>query len=105
MNGYRGSFSRGKFRDKMTRMSHARNRQIQAGPTPNYGPILPEIRRRVTIEDFDFCHRTVVVNLYKSPRIDCYMVEIGGEIINGRAGWSTALEIIRALFTRVRVFD
>jgi hypothetical protein len=84
-------------------MSHARNRQIQDGPAPDYPPPLPELRRQVIIRDFDFGERELVVSLYKCPRIDCYMVEIGGEIINKRAGWSTALEIVRKEFSRLRV--
>ena len=84
-------------------MSHGRNQQITEGPAIEYPPALPELRRRVIIRDFDFGERELVVNLYRCPRIDCYMVEIDGEIVDGRAGWSTALEIIRGKFPRLRM--
>lgn len=88
----------------------ARQRAMQAGrdrarrerAAPEYPPALPELRRRITVEDFDFGRRVVVVELYRTRRLDCYRVEIDGKRVPGRYGWARVLAMVRARFLRVR---
>lgn len=81
-------------------------RQIAEGPAPDYPPDLPELRRRITIEDFDFGYVKEVIDLHKSERIDSYKMVVDGTVIKHgnteRIGWSRVLEKIRMAFPRVR---
>lgn len=85
----------------------ARWREIQAQkklelPAPKYPFEPPEIRRRIIVEDYDLGetvrHEFV---LYRSDRIDCYLVEVDNQIIHGRKGWSKVLEMVRQAFIRM----
>jgi len=87
---------------KYNAMRGARLRQIEEGPAPDYPRNLPECRRRIVIEDFDFGLVRHEINLYKSPRIDCYRMEVDGIIIATRIGWAKALEKARKSFLRVQ---
>lgn len=61
----------------------------------------PELRRRITIEDFDGREPTLhVVELHRTPRIDSYRVVLDGEEVGPRIGWSNALSMLRTLFQR-----
>jgi hypothetical protein len=74
-------------------------------PQPDYPPILPELRRKIIVEDYDFSE--VVrheILLYRTNRIDCYRVEIDGQELSKRMGWARVLEKIRKAFIRVSKF-
>ena len=86
---------------KYNAMRAARLRQIAEGPSPNYPSILPELRRRIIIENFDFGEVRHKIDLYKSNRIDCFRMEVDGVIISERIGWSRVLERTRKAFLRV----
>lgn len=49
-------------------------------PAPDYPPILPDLRRRIVIEDWDFGHRVHVLELHRTSRIDCYRVVADGQL-------------------------
>jgi len=71
------------------------------GPTPDCPHNLPECRRRIIIEDFDFGSVRHEINLFKTLRIDYYRMEVDGAIIKEHIGWTKVLEIIRKSFLRV----
>jgi hypothetical protein len=74
-----------KFNERMERASAERARLRLGGPAPDYPPNLPELRRRIVVEDFDL--GGVVrheLRLYRSGRVDCYVVEVDGARLPGR---------------------
>jgi hypothetical protein len=75
-------------------------------PRPRIPPELPRLRRRVVIEDFDL--GGVVrheIYLYRSSRVDCYLVEVDGRRLPGRCGRARVLELARKAFVRVQAPD
>lgn len=70
-------------------------------PSPEYPPILPELRRRIVIEDFDFGHRVHVLELHRTSRIDCYRVVADGREWKRRMGWSKILTGLRKALPRL----
>ncbi|HDZ62550.1 MAG TPA: hypothetical protein ENH40_05335 [Nitrospirae bacterium] len=93
---------------KYNAMRTAKERKRLEGPAPDYPAELPDLRRRVTIEDFDFGYVKEVVELHKTGRIDSYRMIVDGTIIkNGnteRIGWARVLGKIRLAFPRVGSF-
>ena len=66
---------------------------------PHWRP--PELRRRITIEDFDGPGaRTVTIELRRTRRIDTYAVIVDGKPWK-RMGWSRVLDVVRRGFPRV----
>lgn len=62
----------------------------------------PELRRRVTIEDFDGVETcTHVIELFRTPRIDSYRAVIDGHEWNPRVGWSRVLDGLRRAMPRL----
>lgn len=60
------------------------------------------MRRRITIEDFDQGERVVhVIELHRTPRIDCYRAVIDGTEWNPRVGWSRVLDGLRRALPRL----
>ena len=94
-----------KFNDRLERARAERQRLRLEGPAPDYPPDLPELRRRVVVEDFDL-GRVVrhEIRLYRSGRVDCYVVEVDGKRLPGRMGWARVLELVRKAFVRVGAF-
>lgn len=94
-----------KFNERMARARSERERLRLDGPAPDYPPVLPEIRRRIVVEDYDsgevVRHELV---LKRSSRVDCYQVEVDGVAIKGRHGWSRVLELVRKSFLRIGNF-
>ena len=68
---------------------------------PDYPPSLPDLRRRIVIEDFDFGHRVHVLELHRTSRIDCYRVVADGREWKRRMGWSKILAGLRKSLPRV----
>lgn len=94
-----------KFNERMVRVRAAKEAKRLAGPPPEYGLDLPEIRRRVIVENFDLgemVRHDVVMR--RSNRIDCYVLEVDGQPLPGRHGWSKTLEYVRKAFIRVGSF-
>jgi hypothetical protein len=93
---------RTKASKKYNAMREARLRQIEEGPTPDYPRDLPDLRRQIVIEDYDFGYVRYEINLYKTNRIDSYRMEVDGAIILECIGWSRVLERVRKAFLRVQ---
>lgn len=65
----------------------ARDRNRIDGDAPDYPVILPELRRRIIIIDYDFGKPVVhKMELMKSNRIDQYKVVIDGKFWK-KTGW------------------
>ena len=86
---------------RMAAMRAAKERKRMEGAAPDYPVELPEVRRRIIVEDYDFgCTRHELL-LLRSGRIDCYRVLVDGREV-GTMGWSRAVEMTRKAFVRVR---
>ena len=70
---------------------------------PEYPPDLPDLRRRLIVQDFTCGEKTHVLEFYSTNRIDCYRVMVDGELWKKRIGWSMALAGLRKSLPRVRV--
>ena len=70
-------------------------------PAPDYPVPLPDLRRKIVIEDFDFGHRVHVLELFRTNRIDCYRVVADGMEWKQRIGWSGILAGLRKSLPRV----
>jgi len=79
----------------------AHQRMKDSAPETSWQP--PEVRRVITITDYDCGERTVTMELRRSDRIDCYDAYIGGELWKSRIGWSRVQEWIRKAFPRVQL--
>ena len=94
-----------KFNERLARAREERQRRRLEGPAPDYPPRLPHLRRRIVVEDFDFGEAVRhEIRLYRSSRVDCYVVEVDGRRLPGRLGWARVLELIRKAFVRVGAF-
>ena len=62
----------------------------------------PEVRRVVTITDYDHGEKTYRMELRRTDRIDCYDCYVDGNLWKARIGWSRVQEWIRKAFPRVR---
>lgn len=94
-----------KRREELARMREAKSAKRLAGPVPERAPDLPDLRRRVIVEDFDFEHRTHVLEFYKTNRRDCFRVMVDGQLWKPRIGWSKALEGLRKSLPRVGTYE
>lgn len=70
-------------------------------PAPDYPATLPDLRRRIVIEDFDFGHRVHVLELHRTNRVDCYRVIADGREWKRRMGWSKILAGLRKSLPRL----
>lgn len=76
-------------------MRQAKEEKRLASLSPDYPIILPEVRKRITIKNFDFGYEKQVMELHKTNRVDCYDVFIEGKIWKKDIGLSKILEWIR----------
>lgn len=88
-------------KETLAKTRAGRDAARMARPVPDYPPDLPDLRREIVIRDFDFGERLHVMRLYKTARIDCYRVEVGGRPWKGRIGWSQILAGLRKSLPRV----
>ena len=88
-------------RQKLAAMRRGADAARMAAPAPDYPVALPDLRRRIVIEDFDFGHRVHVLELHKTDRVDCYRVEVDGKPWKARIGWSQILSGLRKSMPRV----
>lgn len=64
-------------------------------------PDLPDLRRRVTVEDYDTGQRVAhVFELCRSRRVDSYNVSVDGQPWK-RCGWSAVCEALRKAHQRL----
>ena len=76
-----------KFNERMERARAEREHRRLEGTAPDYPPELPELRCRIVVEVFD--SGGVVrheLKLYRSSRIDCYVVVVDGKTAAGADG-------------------
>lgn len=67
---------------------------------PHWRP--PDLRRRITIEDFDQGERVVhVIELHRTSRIDSYRAVIDGCEWKPRIGWARVLDGLRRAMPRL----
>lgn len=88
-------------RQRMLAMRAGRDRARLAAPAQDYQPMLPDLRRRIVIEDFDFGHSVHVLELHRTNRVDCYRVIADGVEWKRRVGWSKILAGLRKSMPRV----
>ena len=88
-------------RQRLLVMRAGRERARLAAPAPDYPVQLPDLRRRIVIEDFDFGHSVHVLELHRTNRVDCYRVIADGVEWKRRVGWSKILAGLRKSMPRV----
>lgn len=86
---------------KLANIRRSRDAARMAEPAPDYPVALPDLRRRLVIETFDFGHEIHVIEMFKTNRIDCFRVEVDGKPWKTRIGWSRLLEGLRKSMPRV----
>lgn len=89
------------YSKKLRLMREAKEQKRIAGPAPDYPPVLPDLRRRIIIIDYDFGKVVHRIDLYKTNRVDCYRAVADGKPWRDLVGWSRVLEGIRKSFVRV----
>ena len=92
-------------KETLARMKSGKDRLRMANPVPEYRPQMPELRRRILIEDFDFGHELHVMEFFRTNRIDCFRVVVDGKEWKKRIGFSMALAGLRKSMPRVGNFD
>ena len=88
-------------RERLAAMRAAKERKRIAGEMPDYPPMLPELRRRIVITDYDHGEVTHEILMYRTNRIDTYRVVADGQEWKERIGWSRLLEGLRKSLPRV----
>ena len=88
-------------REKLSAMRRGRERARLDGPAPDYPAALPDLRRRIVVEDWDFGHSVHVLELHRTNRVDCYRVIADGVEWKERIGWSKILAGLRKSLPRV----
>lgn len=88
-------------REQIARMIAARDQRRIERPAPDYPAALPDLRRRIVVEDFDFGHRVHVIELHRTGRVDQYRAVVDGVVWKRRIGWSGVLAGLRKALPRV----
>jgi hypothetical protein len=86
---------------RLEAMRRGRERALLEGPAPDYPAALPELRRRIVVESFDFGHEIHVLEFFRSDRADCFRVMVDGKEWKRRIGFSKALAGLRKSMPRV----
>lgn len=86
---------------RLIEMRAGRERARLAAPAPDYPVQLPELRRRIVVESFDFGHDVHVLEFFRTNRIDCFRVVVDGKEWKRRIGFSAALAGLRKSMPRV----
>lgn len=61
----------------------------------------PALRRRLIVEDYDAGEvMRTVIDMHRTPRIDCYKVTVNGFEQPGKAGWTRVLDLLRKAMPR-----
>ena len=90
-----------RYNQRLAAMREAKAHKRLSGPAQDYTHELPDLRRRIVIEDFDFGHQVHVLELYRTNRVDCYRVIADGKEWKDRIGWSRILAGLRKSMPRV----
>jgi len=88
-------------RSRLAAMRRGREAARLESPAPEYPAVLPDLRRRILVEDFDFGHGVHVLEFYRSDRVDCFRVVVDGKEWKRRIGFSQALVGLRKSMPRV----
>lgn len=83
-------------------MPYRRTKRAAQGRTPGElrAVDLPNLRRTVIVIDRDFALRVTRLDLWRTRRVDSYMVHVDG-VPWKRMGWSKLLEALRKSHVRV----
>ena len=87
--------------ETLARMRAGKDAARLEQPDPDYPAALPDLRRRIVVEDFDFGHSVHVLELHRTNRVDCYRVVADGVEWKARIGWSKILAGLRRSMPRV----
>lgn len=87
--------------ETLARMRAGKDAARMDRPAPEYPQQLPDLRRRIVVENFDFGHEAHVLEFFKSDRIDCFRVVVDGREWKRRIGFSKALAGLRESMPRV----
>lgn len=86
---------------RLAAMKAGKDAERLARPAPDYPPVLPDLRMRITVERFDAGEPTRhVFDLRRSRRIDQYRVEVDGTPW-AVCGLSRVLEALRKATPRM----
>ena len=88
-------------KETLARMQAGKAAARMERPAPDYPAALPDLRRRIVVEDFDFDHSVHVLEFYRTNRIDCFRVVVDGKEWKRRIGFSAALAGLRKSMPRV----
>lgn len=87
---------------RLEAMKRGRERAAMARATRGRMPDLPELRRELTVIDYDSGYPVAhTLHLYRSDRVDCYRAVADGAAWKDRIGWSRVLAGLRKSFHRV----
>lgn len=87
--------------ETLAHMRAGRDAARMADPVPVRASDLPDLRRRLIVEDFDFGRQVHVLEFYRTHRVDCYRVVVDGREWQRCIGWSRALAGLRKSLPRV----
>lgn len=87
---------------RIASMRQGRENARLARPLPDYPPIRPALRMRITVERFD-CGEPIrhTFEFHDTPRVDQYRVTVNGQPWQRRIGLSRALAGIRTALPRL----
>lgn len=86
---------------KLEAMRRGKDRARMARETQGRAPDLPDLRRVVTVTDYDSGQPVVhTLTMHKTRRVDVYRVEADGKPWRS-CGWSSVLARLRKAFPRV----
>lgn len=87
-----------KLRIRAMQEGRARARMAR-DPVERWQP--PELRRRLIVEDYDTGEvMRTVIEMRRTPRIDCYKVTVNGFAQPGTPGWTRILDMLRKAMPR-----
>jgi hypothetical protein len=86
---------------RTARNARAKHPELTAADIEPLPREFPKLRRRIVITDYDFGEKVHTLDLYRTPRIDCYAVHVDGQPWRPRMGWSRILAGLRKSLPRV----
>lgn len=87
--------------ETLARMKAGKDAARMKRTAPDYPLPLPDLRRRIVVESFDFGHDVHVLEFFRSDRVDCFRVVVDGKEWKRRIGFSAALAGLRKSMPRV----
>jgi hypothetical protein len=87
---------------KVAAMKRGKERAAMARKPVGRMPLLPSLRRIVTVTDFDTGKPVEhTMRLYKTRRVDSYRAEADGVLFSPSIGWSDVMAAMRKAFLRL----